>query len=158
MAAGEGRAEKTPRHRQVGRHGSVHKADAVPGAHQLPDDFEAADAHGAGKGPHGVAALGQRPLQQVPRAGAFLPQDEPLAKQRLGGYGLPVQRVARRADADVRLIAQQKTVVPGLVEHTLQHHKVQLTLLQPAQQGGGVVHQKLQLVVGCIQKPADGRA
>ena len=61
----------------------------------------------------------------------------------------------RRADADIGLFAQQKVVVPPLVEKALEHDKVQLSGLQMRKKVRGVVDREKQLVFRAFEKTLD---
>ena len=62
-----------------------------------------------------------------------------------------------RTDADVGLIAQQKALVPALVENALEHDEVKLTALELGEQVCRIVDGKKELVVRFFQKADDLR-
>ena len=67
------------------------------------------------------------------------------------------KRVIFRADADVGLVAQQKALVPALVENALEHDEVKLTALELGEQVCRIVDGKKELVVRFFQKADDLR-
>ena len=135
----------------------IQKADAAAAADQFPNELKGADADTAGKRVCAIAQLRQALLQNVSGAGALFPENQPLRKQLFRGNLPPVKGVPRRADADVRLHTQQEMVIALLVENAFQNDEVQLAGLQMGQKMGGVVHQKLQLIVRLGKKPANFR-